>query len=192
MSRRERRLAFAALVVAAFVIFKLMVTPLLERRRSLDESLEAKSELIARYEDVLQGVEGLKTEQKRLVEIIDELERSLLSATTPTLASAELQSILEGLARQRGVRVQSVKTLRPEDSGDYTKILVEITLSSEIRPLLELLYDIENHPRTLSIVQMNIRPMGRGENQALRTVLRVRAGLRDYKETESTRRASDA
>ncbi len=178
LSRRERRLALLAAVIAAAVVLKLAVTPLVERAESLDAAIEAKTALLERYGKVVAQQKELKRIRSGLKHRISELENSLLTAPTPTLASAGLQSILEGLAKKSAVRIQSVKTMKPEDVGDYTRITVEITVASDIRPLLELFYNIENHPKTLSIVQMNITPIGPRTRRMLQAVLRVTAGVK--------------
>ncbi len=115
-----------------------------------------------------------------LKESIKRLEASLLEGKTATLASAELQSILEKMAKKRGSKIKSVKTFKAEDLGDYSKVWVEITLTSNIRSLLNLLYDIEGYNRLLSVAQMDVHLQGTRGNQKLKTILKIVGGLKNH------------
>jgi type II secretory pathway component PulM len=167
-------------VLSIILSIKLLVFPLIERGKLMEESIQAKKGLLKRYQEALRKIPQLELRRSALKEGIESHEGILLVGKTPTLSSAELQSILEKMVKQRGAKIKSVKTLKAEDLGDYTKIWVEITFTSDVRSLLNFLYDVENYKRSLSIDQMDVHLQGRKGHQRLRTILRVEGGLKNH------------
>ena len=181
-SKREKRFLIVGGVAALIVIaIKFIIFPVMDRGEFLEETIEAKKRLINNYQGSLVLRPQVELRLDALKESVKRLEEWLLEGKTGTLASAELQSILEKMAKDRGSKIKSVKTFKAEDLGDYSKVWVEITLTSDIRSLLNLLYDIEGYNRLLSVAQMDVRLQGTRGNQKLRTILKVEGGLKNHK-----------
>ena len=180
-SKREKRFLIVGGVAALIIIaIKFLVFPVIDRGAFMEEAIEAKKRLYTNYHLSLAQRPQVELRLDALKESIKRLETSLFEGKTATLASAELQSILEKMAKGRGNKIKSVKTFKAEDLGDYSKVWVEITLTSDIRSLLNLLYDIEGYNRILSVTQMDVHLQGTRGNQTLRAILRVEGGLKNH------------
>ena len=180
-SKREMRVLIVGGVAALIIIaIKFLIFPVIDRGELMEETIAAKKRLYTNHQTSLAQRPQVESRLEALKESIKRLEESLLEGKTATLASAELQSILEKMAKERGNKIKSVKTFKAEDLGDYSKVWVEITLTSDIRSLLNLLYDIESYNRLLSVAQMDVHLQGTRGNQTLRTILKVEGGLKNH------------
>ncbi len=179
-SKREKRfLIVGGVTVLIIIAVKFLIFPVIDRGEFMEETIAAKKRLYTDYQESLAQRPQMELRLEALKESIKRLEASLLKGKTATLASAELQSILEKMAKDRGSKIKSVKTFKAEDLGDYSKVWVEITLTSDIRSLLNLLYDIESHNMVPSVAQMDVHLQGTKGNQTLRTILKLEGGLKN-------------
>lgn len=176
LSPREKAVVLIGVIIALLLSAKLMVFPFLLKVGSIEESLEAKTELLRRYRSAAGEIASMETRKTVLTEEIETMEGHLFNASTPSLASAELQSKLEKMVKRRRAKVKSVRTLKAEEMTPYNKIGVEITFYSDIRSLLDLLYDVEGDSKGLSIAQMNLHYQESADQRRLRTTLKVESG----------------
>jgi len=142
----------------------------------LTEAYEVKQALLDRYtreagrEKAM--MERLEEAQKRVAS----LESGLLEAASPVLATADLQSIVEGVLKPRGVEIRNIKALKAVDSGPFKAVGVEVTFYADTSKLVEVLYEIEGHSRAVYIDHMDVRIQGGGLTPSLRVVMGVGAG----------------
>lgn len=180
-SKREKRFLIVGGVTALIIIaVKFLIFPAIDRGEFMKETIVAKKRLYNDYQESLAQRPQMELRLDALKESVKRLEASLLEGKTATLVSAELQSILEKMAKDRGSKIKSAKTFKAEDLGDYSKVWVEITLTSDIRSLLDILYDIESYNMVLSVVQMDVHLQGTRGNQKLKTILKVVGGLKNH------------
>jgi hypothetical protein len=187
-SKRERRVVIIGIVVAFIISFKLIGSSLTVKGTEIKESIGMKSILLERYRLVAAQKEQAAIELVALREKLKDAEGRLLKGDTPALASVELQTIMEETARKRGVGIKRVNTLKPEENGDYHKVFVEITFSSDIASLVYFLYDIEYNLKALSISELNTkRHTRKEEREALQTTLKVMGKLKRGGKEAATR-----
>ena len=191
LSKRERRVVIIGIVVVFGISIKLIGSSLTVKGMEIKESIEIKSILLERYRLVAAQKDHAATELGALKEKLADAEGKLLKGDTPTLASVELQTIMEETAKLRGVGIKRVNTLKPEENGDYHKVFVEITFSSDITALVDFLYDIEYNSKALVIKELKTKRHTRKEDrEALQTTLKVMGKLkRGGKETANRGRA---
>ncbi len=111
LSARERRVIIIGIVVACIISIKLIGSSLTVKGTEIKESIEIKSILLDRYRLMAAQKEHAATELGALKEKLKHAEGKLLKGDTPTLASVELQKILEDTAMLRGVGIMRVNTL---------------------------------------------------------------------------------
>lgn len=173
LSRREKVVVLIGVIIVLLLSAKLLVFPFFNKVGFVEESLEAKTGLLRRYQLAAGEIESMESRKAVLTEEIETMEGHLFNASTASLASAELQSKLEKMVKRRRAKVKSVRTLKAEEMAPYTRIGVEITFYSDIRSLLDLLYDVEGDSKGLSIAQMNLHYQESSDQQRLRTTLKV-------------------
>lgn len=128
------------------------------------QELAAKERRVAKYREQVKEAEGLKHRLKTLEEALAKGEAVLLTGKTPSLAAADIQNILQKAAEKCGVKISTVRVLKPEGAEKeiYVSVPVEFTTTSTIAQLKELLYLIESHPKYLKITKVRSRTAAGG------------------------------
>ncbi len=73
------------------------------------------------------------------------------------MAASELQKLVKETAGQVRTEVRSERILPPVDRGEILEIPIEITVSGEIRQLVDLLSRLETAPKLLSVQDLKLR-----------------------------------
>ena len=178
VSKRERTIIIIGIIFAFIISLKAVGSSVTLKGKDIKESIEVKGILLERYRKIAAEKDEAAAELSVLKIKLNDEEGRLLTGSTETLASVELQTIMEETAKKRGVRIKRVKTLKPKENGDYHKVFVEITFSSEISSLVDFLYDIEYNPKSLTISELNTRRHTRNIKEPLQTTLRVEGKLK--------------
>jgi type II secretory pathway component PulM len=158
LSGRERRLILGAAVVAALVgAWFFVVEPVFERNRLARDVVPARSELLARRQDLVARKDVITAELDAVNGKIDALAGRFFTATTPAVAASELQKLVKETAGQVRTEVRSERILPPVERGEILEIPIEITVSGEIRQLVELLARLDAVPKLLSVQDLKLR-----------------------------------
>ncbi len=179
ISKRERIFVLAGVIIVLLLSAKLFVAPFFKKVEFVEESLEGKAALLLRYRTAADEMELIGSRRAALSEEVEAMEDRLFNAATASLASAEMQSMLEKMVKRRKAKIKSVRTIKAEDMAPYTKIGVEITFYSDVKSLLDLLYDMEGNSKGLSIAQLRVHYQDGPDQQRLRTTLRVESGSKN-------------
>ncbi len=158
LSGRERRLILGAVVVAVLVGgWFFVVEPVFERNRLAREVIPARSELLARRRDLLGRKDSITAGLSEVNIKINTLAGRFFTATTPAVAASELQKLVKETAGQVRTEVRSERILPPVERGEILEIPIEITVSGEVRQLVELLARLEAAPKLLSVQDLKLR-----------------------------------
>jgi len=158
LSRRERRLIGGAVVIAVLVGgWLLLVDPALERNRVAQEVIPARQELLARRLELVGRKDAIAGELETVNGKINTLAGRFLTAATPAVAASELQKIVKDTASQVSTDVRSERILPTVDRGEILEVPIEITVSGEIRQLVDLLARLEAAPKLLTIQDLKLR-----------------------------------
>lgn len=127
-----------------------------------DQELLRLDGRVANLQDGLAVREQLLAEQ-RLLERAMRLDTALLEAPTPSLAAAELQTLLVTLVKLDGGEVQSVQTIEPKPLPPFTEIGLKLNIHVALDSLRHLLYAIESSSPILLVQSIvlqsgNVRP----------------------------------
>jgi type II secretory pathway component PulM len=158
LSGRERRLILGAVVVAALVGgWFFVVEPVVERNRLAREVIPARMEMLARRRDLVGRKDAINAELATVNGKIDALAGRFLTAATPAVAASELQKLVKDTAGQVRTEVRSERILPPVERGEILEIPIEITVSGEVRQLVDLLARLEATPKLLSVQDLKLR-----------------------------------
>jgi hypothetical protein len=116
--------------------------------------------------------------EARLVSLKKELkqrESRLLTGKTPSLAAADIQQILQHMAKKSKVEIKTVRILQPEevDQGRYLSIPVQLNITCTIRYLKEFLYRIKTSSKYLAVKKVGIRVFIRRRNNVIKTDITI-------------------
>jgi type II secretory pathway component PulM len=158
LSRRERILVgvggAAVLVVGLWLG---VLQPALERGRLAAELLPAREQLLAHRQGLLARRGALMAELEATRARLETLRARFLPAATPAVAASELQKLVKDMAAQARTEVRSERILPPVERGELLEVPIEITVSGEIRQLVELLALVDRAPKLLAVQELRVR-----------------------------------
>ncbi len=163
---KERKYILIGGAILLFFAAMYRFGPDFEGFDSLEDDIALKEKKLAKYYQIVQEKSDLEAKHMRFNHALVRAEAGLLSGRTHALAAVDIQNILNDIAGRTGVEINSMRVLKqknkPEEEEDsvenlYTSVHVQITLSSTIRQLKEVIYKIESSLKLLRVTGMRIR-----------------------------------
>jgi hypothetical protein len=172
---RERKIIFGVGVVLLMggLIYNLL--PALQGSPSDEEMLAVKQQRVIKYRAKLNAQSRLEARLQGARNRLRNAESGLLQAKTPALAAVDIQQVLTQIADKTEAEIKSMRILGSTAvAGEgYIAVPVEVTISSDIRQLVGVLYDIQNAPKLLRTKDIAIRSAGVRRGEKILTTLTV-------------------
>jgi hypothetical protein len=172
---RERKIILigGAILLLLGLIYNL--APTVQGMFAEDEALALKEQKLAKYLAKVNEKTAYARQAKALENRLRRIETGLLTPKTPALAAVDIQTMIRDIAVRYGAEVKTMRILSAESSDDnaYVAIPVEVTLSSDIRQLVEVLYGIETSSRLLHVVDLTARAAGRRSGSTILATMTV-------------------
>ena len=172
LSRRER--VTVALGGAAAVIvggWILVVQPIQERSSVAEELVPVREQLLTRRRELVARKAAIAAELEATNAQLEALSARFLPAGTPAVAASELQKLVKDMAAQAQTEVRSERILPPVERGDLLEIPLEITVSGEVRQLVDLLARLAQAPKLLAVQDLRIRVVNVSQPKDLLTTV---------------------
>jgi len=144
-------------IVGVLVFAFGIVYPIISRNMKTREEIEEKKRRIETYSSIAEKKGSITARLEYLKNKRAAFDQRLLSGDTPAVAAAELQTILNDMASEHELMINSQRIINPKERGLLLEVPVQITTQCTITKLKELLYQIESYPKFLSISDLNIR-----------------------------------
>jgi hypothetical protein len=93
------------------------------------------------------------------------LDSGLIQASTPALAEAQLQNMINDLAQQANLNVLSLRMLPRTQQGDITSLRIGINCRGEITAIKEFLELASTHDKFLFVDQVQIQILNQRERR---------------------------
>ncbi|VBB41984.1 conserved hypothetical protein [uncultured Desulfatiglans sp.] len=162
-NKRTRIIVLCGLVaLLGGVLFRFY--PALSGMFDRSDEIASRELTLRKYRKVVESGEDVNVRIDSLRKMLGRMEAGLLKGTTPSLAAADIQSILNGIADRSKVQTKTVRVLKaePVEGLPYMSVPVEFTVNCGIRQLKEILYQIENSPKYLTVQKVRINVVRRG------------------------------
>jgi len=173
-SRRERAILVVGGAAAILVLgWIFVVEPLTERLRATSDLVPTRSGALARRLDLLARKEAIVKELERTSGDIERASARFLAEAAPAVAASELQKLTKDMAAQAGTEIRSERILPPVERGEILEIPVEITVSGEIRQLVDLLARLDGAPKMLTVQDLRVRVVNVSQPKELLATLTV-------------------
>lgn len=115
---------------------------------------------------LMSEAERYRNEHSTLVMFRSEfLDSGLIQASTPALAEAQLQNMINELAEQSNLNVLSLRMLPRTQQGDITNLKIGINCRGEIGAIKEFLLKASNHDKFLFVEQIQIQILNQRERR---------------------------
>jgi signal transduction histidine kinase len=156
---RERRILLicGAVLLLAGVVYRFSSS--IPSLFSGSDEMSFKQKELVRYREVLQEKSRLEATLISAERELARAEAGLLPQQTPTLAAADIQNMIDDVAEQKNIRIESMRVLKSKttENGKYIAIPLEVIMTASIRQIEEVLFFIENSQRLLKITAIRIR-----------------------------------
>jgi hypothetical protein len=171
----KRKYFLIALVVVLSIAVLYRYAPEIESALSGGVGTRVVEAQVAKFRRAVGKKDRLQEQRMRLERVLSQAESGLLNGDTKAIAAVDIQNILNALAEQSGVRLKTIRVLKPagEAEGAYVPIPVQITFDASVRQVKEIFYRIENASKLLRIPDVRIRLVNPKTPEAVQTTLTV-------------------
>jgi Tfp pilus assembly protein PilO len=108
------------------------------------------------YERIIAGRAEVEKQLAQVKKKQTQLNAKLLTGSTPSLAAADMQKMLEKIAATHDLEMKSVKVQDGEKQGDLLTIPLEIRLQTDLERTRKFLADIEKSQKYLIVPSLKI------------------------------------
>ena len=157
ISKRDRKiLTIGVVAVALFLVFTYVISPFIESEQDIRERTQQREMLLQKYEKIIGQQKEIEKKLTQIKRQQDQLNKKLLKGSTPSLAAAEMQKMLEQISKKHDLELKSVKVKDAEKAGDFLTIPLEIRLTTDLNKTRKFLADLEKNQKYLIIPQLKI------------------------------------
>jgi len=157
IAKRDKKfLVGGALAFVLFLIITYIVAPFIESEKEIQEGTQQKEMILQKYERIINQRGEVEKKLAQLRGKQNEVSRALLQGSTPSLAAAEMQKILEKMSSTHELELKSVKVQDAEEQGTFLAIPIEVRLITDLNRTRKFLADLEKNQKYFTIPQLRI------------------------------------
>ncbi len=157
ISRRDKRfLTVGAVALLLFLVVNYVIIPFMESEREIREGTEQKEVTLEKFEKIIAGRAEVEKQLAQVKKKQTQLNAKLLTGSTPSLAAADMQKMLEKISGTHDLELKSVKVQDGEKQGDLLTIPLEIRLQTDLERTRKFLADIEKNQKYLIVPSLKI------------------------------------
>ena len=157
ISKRDKKfLTVGALALLLFLVINYVIVPFIESEREIREGTEQREVTLENYERIIAGRAEVERQLAQVKKKQAQLHAKLLTGSTPSLAGADMQKMLEKIAGAHDLEMKSVKVQDGEKQGDLLTIPLEIRLQTDLGRTSKFLADIEKNQKYLIVPSLKI------------------------------------
>lgn len=157
VSKRDRKfLRLGTLAVALILVMNYVLFPFMESEKDIRERTQQQEMVLQKYEKIIKQKEKIEKRLNQLEREQNQQNRKLLKGSTPSLAAAEMQKMLEKISRTHDLELKSVKVKDAEERDEFLAIPLEIRLTTDLNRTRKFLADLEKNSKFLVIPKLKI------------------------------------
>jgi len=157
ISKRDRKILTIGIgAVVLFLVFTYVISPFIESEQDIRERTQQREMLLQKYEKIIGQRKEIEKKLTQIKRKQGKLSKKLLKGSTPSLAAAEMQKMLEQISKKHNLELKSVKVKVAEEEGDFLAIPLEIRLTTDLNRTRMFLADLEKNQKYLIIPKLKI------------------------------------
>jgi Tfp pilus assembly protein PilO len=157
VSKRDKRfLTVGAAALLLFLVVNYIIVPFIESEGEIRDGTEQKEVTLEKFEKIIAGRAEVEKQLAQVKKKQSQLNAKLLTGSTPSLAAAEMQKMLEKISAAHDLELKSVKVQDGEKQGDLLTIPLEIRLQTDLDRTRKFLADIEKNQKYLVVPSLKI------------------------------------
>lgn len=166
IERSRKILIFGGILILLIILYIMILEPLMKYERRMREDIALKEALLNRHKTILEGRADVEARSRRARKLIEKAKNRIFFAKTQALAAAQLQSVIQNIAKKYDVTIKSMnikKVEKPVPLGfktgteGYNTISLQFVTYSSMRGLVDFLYELETEPRFINITSFTIK-----------------------------------
>ncbi len=188
LNKREKILiSLAVFILFIYLFVNLVWDPIAQSYSKIKEEYKTKREILDRYQAILSKGKNYENKFKQLESIKRELNRHLLPAEKPELASAKLQALIKEFAKDFDIEIERISPATPKELDNYYEITIRIPFNCYISELKDFLYKIENADVFLYVPSIDIRVPNPRRPNKIRVNMDVSGFIKKIKTEEKSK-----
>ena len=157
ISKRDKKiLTIGGLAVAAFLFITYVISPFFESEQEIRDKTEQREGLLTKYEKIINQKSEVEKNLAQMKRKLATIKGKLLKGSTPSLAAAEMQKMLEKISKVHDLELKSVKVKEAVEEGDFLVVPLELRLTTDLNRTRKFLTDLENNQKYLIVPQLKI------------------------------------
>ena len=157
VSKRDKRfVTVGAAALLLFLVVNYIIVPFIESEGEIRDGTEQKEVTLEKFEKIIAGRAEVEKQLAQVKKKQSQLNAKLLTGSTPSLAAAEMQKMLEKISAAHDLELKSVKVQDGEKQGDLLTIPLEIRLQTDLDRTRKFLADIEKNQKYLVVPSLKI------------------------------------
>jgi hypothetical protein len=158
ISRREKRLLLVGLLaIFVFISFDYLADFLYYRPQRVREQIFHERNKLDRSQLKVEARTRLESQIEASRQRVVRLSRRLLDGDKPPVAAATLQRIIDKISEQTNIEIKSQKIDKPIEHPSVLEVPVEVVFICYVGEFKDFLFQIERHPKMLTIPKWSIR-----------------------------------
>ncbi len=164
---RARILLLAVMIVLLVLVGARFFAGIYEGyAQKIQNEIDMKMTRYNRLSRLLADADRYRQEHSTLVEFKNNyVDSGLIQASTPALAEAQLQNVVDELADQSNLNVLSMRMLPRSQEGDITNLKIGINCRGEIGAIKDFLQRVSNQDKFLFVDQIQIQILNQREKR---------------------------
>jgi len=160
--------------ITILVIVFYLASAWIPSREGLSATVDYKKKFLLKEKETLSQEEAFKARVAQDEERLAQNRSRLLPGDNPAIAASALQKVLQDIADQSGVEIQS-KTVQPEQKlqDNITKISIQLSVNASVDQLVRFLAGIENYEKFLRVEELNIQSTRLQKKDEIRPQVKV-------------------
>ena len=157
ISKRDKKiLTVGALAAVLIFVVNYVIVPFIQGELDIRERTQQKEMLLQKYEKIMSQRDEIEKKLNQLRGKQNQLNSKLLKGSTPSLAAAEMQKVLEKISKKHGLELKSVKVKDEEERGEFLASPLEVRLITDLDRTRKFLSDLEKNAKCLVIPKLKI------------------------------------
>ena len=182
--RNKRSIILGGVAVAAILLWVFAIMPFFDRISQREQDIESNVNLIRRYTAALEEGAQPSGADADMYRRMQEIEGRLFKGQTVQLAAADIQRIVDAVARQSALRIRTVRVLDSESLDAFVEVPIQVIFESDLTRTTGFIDRVENHRKLLTIPELQIRVRNRRQPREITVTMKI-AGYMKKEDTES-------
>jgi len=172
--RNRRSIVLGGSAVALIVLWVFVIMPFSDRISMREKEIEDNLKLIRKYTAALEAGRARPAGTDSDIKArLGQVEERLFKGQTVQLAAADIQKIVDGIARQSELAIRTVRVMDSEAIDAFVAVPIQVIFESDLTRLTKFITLIEGNRKLLTIPELQIRVKNRRQPREITVTMKI-------------------